>query len=198
MFNPAAALASVSYVALGAAVGIAEGCLQALINLTSTSTAHVVQSNPTQALDTCMGVLLPIVILGDSRVGKTCLCQHFVKRALPRSTSPTVVADLFIKEMEVGAQPIIVQLWDVGGRDAAATLAPRFFDSAAGAMLVYAAADPAAADSLAFWHAELARKAAFFSQPRFALVVFGMGGADEELGSQAALRCSGSLAPWRS
>lgn len=44
------------------------------------------------------------------RVGKTRLCQQFVKRAPPRTTSPTVAADLFITEAVVSGRPVVIQV----------------------------------------------------------------------------------------
>ncbi len=44
------------------------------------------------------------------RVGKTRLCQHFVRRTPPSSTSPTVAADLLITEVVVDGRPVVLQV----------------------------------------------------------------------------------------
>jgi Ras-related protein Rab-7A len=57
-------------------------------------------------------VLLKIVILGDSGVGKTSLMNQYVNKKFSGQYKATIGADFLTKEVMVGENLVTLQIWD--------------------------------------------------------------------------------------
>eukprot|EP01084_Bolivina_argentea_P090893 163700_1 len=82
-------------------------------------------------------MLLKIVVLGESAVGKTALLNQFVNGEFIEHHKSTIGADLFTKEIEHNDISITLQIWDTAGQERFQSLGNSFYRGADGCILVY-------------------------------------------------------------
>ncbi len=61
-------------------------------------------------------VLLKVIILGDSGVGKTSLMNQYVNKKFSNQYKATIGADFLTKEIMVDDRLVTMQIWDTAGR----------------------------------------------------------------------------------
>ncbi|XP_016299080.1 ras-related protein Rab-7a-like [Sinocyclocheilus anshuiensis] len=62
-------------------------------------------------------VLLKVIILGDSGVGKTSLMNQYVNKKFSNQYKATIGADFLTKEVMVDDRLVTMQIWDTAGQD---------------------------------------------------------------------------------
>lgn len=62
-------------------------------------------------------VLLKVIILGESGVGKTALMNQYVNKRFSSSYKATIGADFLTKEVMIGDKLITLQIWDTAGQE---------------------------------------------------------------------------------
>ena len=67
-------------------------------------------------------VLLKVIILGDSGVGKTSLMNQYVNKKFSNQYKATIGADFLTKEIMVDDRMVTMQIWDTAGK-----CSPHFF-----------------------------------------------------------------------
>ena len=72
-------------------------------------------------------VLVKIVIVGESGVGKTCLLQRFENDDFSVSHVPTIAIDFKMKTVPISNKKIRMQIWDTAGQERFHTLTAGFF-----------------------------------------------------------------------
>ena len=72
-------------------------------------------------------VLVKVVIVGESGVGKTCLLQRFENDDFSVSHVPTIAIDFKMKVVQVAEKKIKMQIWDTAGQERFHTLTAGFF-----------------------------------------------------------------------
>jgi len=82
-------------------------------------------------------VLLKIIILGDSGVGKTALLHKYVHGQFIREHKATIGADFITKEISVDDKLITLQIWDTAGQERFQSLGTAFYRGADACVLVY-------------------------------------------------------------
>jgi Ras-related protein Rab-7A len=82
-------------------------------------------------------VLLKIIILGDSAVGKTAILQKFVSGQFIEQHKATIGADFSTKEIAVDDKLVTLQMWDTAGQERFASLGHAFYRGADACILVY-------------------------------------------------------------
>lgn len=60
-------------------------------------------------------VLLKVIILGDSGVGKTALMNQYVNKRFSTSYKATIGADFLTKEIIIDDKLVTIQIWDTAG-----------------------------------------------------------------------------------
>lgn len=60
-------------------------------------------------------VLLKVIILGDSGVGKTSLMNQYVNKKFSNQYKATIGADFLTKEVMVDDRLVTMQIWDTAG-----------------------------------------------------------------------------------
>eukprot|EP00903_Cladosiphon_okamuranus_P011754 g11049.t1 len=102
-------------------------------------------------------VLLKIVVLGCSNVGKTSLMKRYAAGDFTDKRRPTVGADFMTKEVVEGDQPMLLQIWDTAGQERfhGGSLGSGFFRGANAALLVYDVACAVSFEQVAMWREEL-------------------------------------------
>merc|ERR1739848_359880 len=93
------------------------------------------------ASNTRKKVLLKVIILGDSSVGKTSLMNMYVNRKFNNQYKATIGADFLTKEVMVthnGDQRLItMHIWDTAGQERFQSLGVAFYRGADACILVF-------------------------------------------------------------
>lgn len=75
-------------------------------------------------------VLLKVVILGDSGVGKTSLMNQYVNKKFTNQYKATIGADFLTKEVIVDDRVVTMQIWDTAGQERFQSLGVAFYRGA--------------------------------------------------------------------
>merc|ERR1712054_62291 len=103
-------------------------------------------------------VLLKVIILGDSSVGKTSLMNMYVNRKFNNQYKATIGADFLTKEVLVnhnGDQRLVtMQIWDTAGQERFQSLGVAFYRGADACILVFDLTSKKSFDNLDTWREE--------------------------------------------
>jgi small GTP-binding protein len=102
---------------------------------------------------------LKVVIVGDTKVGKSCILSRFVQGSFDHSTPATIGAAFLTKVVTTNEGPMRLQLWDTAGQEKFRSLAPMYYRSANVAVLVFDVTSKSSLEDLEDWSAEIADKA---------------------------------------
>ncbi|CAO3695224.1 unnamed protein product [Umbelopsis ramanniana] len=118
-------------------------------------------------------VLLKVIILGDSGVGKTSLMNQYVNKKFSGQYKATIGADFLTKEVMVGDKLVTMQIWDTAGQERFQSLGVAFYRGADCCVLVYDVNNTKSFDSLNNWHDEFLVQASPRDPDNFPFVVLG-------------------------
>eukprot|EP01099_Mayorella_cantabrigiensis_P001867 TRINITY_DN1818_c0_g1_i1.p1 TRINITY_DN1818_c0_g1~~TRINITY_DN1818_c0_g1_i1.p1 ORF type:complete len:459 (+),score=97.96 TRINITY_DN1818_c0_g1_i1:125-1501(+) len=97
-----------------------------------------------------------VIVVGDSGVGKTGLCQRYDRQSFVPMTVPTVGADFVSKLYKLNSGEIVkVQLWDTAGQERYQTITKLYYHGSVGAILVYDITNHSTLEHLSKWLKEL-------------------------------------------
>jgi len=82
-------------------------------------------------------ILLKIIVLGESGVGKTSLLVRYVNNKFTVATKSTIGADFLSKQINVDDKPCTLQIWDTAGQERFQGLGTSFYRGSDGAIFVY-------------------------------------------------------------
>merc|ERR1740130_1908566 len=82
-------------------------------------------------------VLLKVIILGDSGVGKTSLMNQYVNKKFSNQYKATIGADFLTKEVTVDDRLVTMQIWDTAGQERFQSLGVAFYRGADSCVLVF-------------------------------------------------------------
>jgi len=99
-------------------------------------------------------VLLKVIILGDSGVGKTCLLNQFINRKFDTRYKATIGADFMTKELEIDGTIVTLQIWDTAGQERFQSLGTAFYRGADACVLVFDLTNNQSFQHLSSWHDE--------------------------------------------
>eukprot|EP00746_Dinoflagellata_sp_MGD_P086950 gnl/MRDRNA2_/MRDRNA2_34474_c0_seq1.p1 gnl/MRDRNA2_/MRDRNA2_34474_c0~~gnl/MRDRNA2_/MRDRNA2_34474_c0_seq1.p1 ORF type:complete len:211 (+),score=44.99 gnl/MRDRNA2_/MRDRNA2_34474_c0_seq1:99-731(+) len=118
-------------------------------------------------------VLLKVIILGDSGVGKTSLMNQYVNRRFTNQYKATIGADFLPKEVIIDDKPVTMQIWDTAGQERFQSLGVAFYRGADCCVLVYDMTDAKTFQSLDNWRSEFLVQASPRDPDNFPFVVLG-------------------------
>lgn len=118
-------------------------------------------------------VLLKVIILGDSGVGKTSLMNQYVNRRFSNQYKATIGADFLTKEVSVDDRLVTMQIWDTAGQERFQSLGVAFYRGADCCVLVFDVTVPRSFESLEAWKDEFLIQAAPREPETFPFVVLG-------------------------
>ncbi|OHT00815.1 small GTP-binding protein [Tritrichomonas foetus] len=107
----------------------------------------------------CFMRSLKVVLVGDTKVGKSCILSRFVQGTFDRDMPATIGAAFLTKVITTPNGNVRLQLWDTAGQEKFRSLAPMYYRSAAVAVLVYDVTSKDTLEGLEAWAAEIADKA---------------------------------------
>ncbi|KAF6201779.1 hypothetical protein GE061_004174, partial [Apolygus lucorum] len=118
-------------------------------------------------------VLLKVIILGDSGVGKTSLMNQYVNKKFSNQYKATIGADFLTKEVMVDDRVVTMQIWDTAGQERFQSLGVAFYRGADCCVLVFDVAAPNTFKSLDSWRDEFLIQACPRDPENFPFVVLG-------------------------
>eukprot|EP00401_Gymnodinium_catenatum_P044819 CAMPEP_0117513522 /NCGR_PEP_ID=MMETSP0784-20121206/29597_1 /TAXON_ID=39447 /ORGANISM="" /LENGTH=211 /DNA_ID=CAMNT_0005309289 /DNA_START=71 /DNA_END=706 /DNA_ORIENTATION=- len=118
-------------------------------------------------------VLLKVIILGDSGVGKTCLMNQYVNKKFTNHYKATIGADFLTKEVMIDEKAVTLQIWDTAGQERFQSLGVAFYRGADCCVLVYDLTVPKSFESLDSWRDEFLIQASPRDPENFPFVVIG-------------------------
>ena len=78
-----------------------------------------------------------VVLVGDTGVGKTSICERLTKDLFTDSTAPTIGAANFTISFDTDRGKIELNIWDTAGQEKYRSLAPMYFTGSQAAILVF-------------------------------------------------------------
>ncbi|CEP03061.1 Ras family [Plasmodiophora brassicae] len=118
-------------------------------------------------------ILIKVIILGDSGVGKTSLMNQYVNGKFSAQYKATIGADFLQKEVEVDGKVVTMQIWDTAGQERFQSLGVAFYRGADACVLVYDITNAKSFDSLDSWMKEFLVQASPRNEDTFPFVVLG-------------------------
>jgi Ras-related protein Rab-7A len=118
-------------------------------------------------------VLLKVIILGDSGVGKTSLMNQYVNKKFTNQYKATIGADFLTKEVMIDDKLVTMQIWDTAGQERFQSLGVAFYRGADCCVLVYDLTAPKSFESLESWRDEFLIQASPRDPENFPFVVIG-------------------------
>lgn len=118
-------------------------------------------------------VLLKVIILGDSAVGKTSLMNQYVNKKFSNQYKATIGADFLTKEVTVDDRLVTMQIWDTAGQERFQSLGVAFYRGADSCVLVFDVTVAKTFDNLDSWRDEFLIQAGPRDPDHFPFVVLG-------------------------
>ena len=82
-------------------------------------------------------IVMKIVIVGDTSVGKTNLLLRYCKDTFVPDTKATIGIDFFTKDIIINGRSIKVQFWDTAGQEKYQSISHTYYKMVSGVLLVY-------------------------------------------------------------
>jgi Ras-related protein Rab-21 len=102
-------------------------------------------------------VAFKVVLLGEGRVGKTCLCLRYCRGSFRDGQESTIQATYLDKRLNIGQRSVKLMIWDTAGQERFHALGPIYYRDAQGALLVYDITDRDSFTKVRKWVTELRR-----------------------------------------
>ncbi|OQS04073.1 Rab7 family GTPase [Thraustotheca clavata] len=118
-------------------------------------------------------VLLKVIILGDSGVGKTSLMNQYVNQKFSNQYKATIGADFLTKEITIDEKLVTMQIWDTAGQERFQSLGVAFYRGADACVLVYDITNPISFEKLDSWRDEFLAQAGPRDPENFPFIVLG-------------------------
>eukprot|EP01102_Stenamoeba_stenopodia_P007636 TRINITY_DN2150_c0_g1_i1.p1 TRINITY_DN2150_c0_g1~~TRINITY_DN2150_c0_g1_i1.p1 ORF type:complete len:203 (-),score=28.76 TRINITY_DN2150_c0_g1_i1:56-664(-) len=118
-------------------------------------------------------VLLKVIILGDSGVGKTALMTQYVMKKFSFTYKTTIGADFMAKELNVDDHIVVLQIWDTAGQDRFKSLGTAFYRGADACVLVFDINAPKSWDNVEAWRNEFISEAGITDPVSYPFVIVG-------------------------
>jgi len=118
---------------------------------------QVVSSDPKQGAPKAAGnsatgdMMMKLLLLGDSGVGKTCLLLRFADDVFNDTFISTIGIDFKHKNIDIDGRKIKLQIWDTAGQEKYRTITSAYYRSAQGILLCYDVTDEKSFNNVANW-----------------------------------------------
>jgi small GTP-binding protein len=100
-------------------------------------------------------LLLKLVLIGDSGVGKSNLLGQFVRHQFNSESKTTIGVEFATKMLEIDGKSIKAQIWDTAGQERYRAITSSYYKGAIGAMLLYDVTSSLTFQSVPKWLREL-------------------------------------------
>eukprot|EP00038_Savillea_parva_P029333 m.70425 g.70425 ORF g.70425 m.70425 type:complete len:214 (+) comp8644_c0_seq1:337-978(+) len=118
-------------------------------------------------------VLLKVVLLGDSGVGKTSMMSNYVNKRFSNQYKATIGADFLTKKIAFDGTVATMQIWDTAGQERFRALGVTFFRGADCCVLVFDVTAQSSFDSLDDWRSTFLEQSGCEDPEKFPFVLVG-------------------------
>ncbi|PSC70713.1 ras-related RIC2 [Micractinium conductrix] len=108
-----------------------------------------------QRSDDDYDVLLKVVLIGDSGVGKTNCLSRFCRNEFQTNSKPTIGVEFATKQLTIDGDLVKCQIWDTAGQERYRAITNAYYRGAVGALLVYDVTRQKTFESIPRWLSEL-------------------------------------------
>lgn len=102
-------------------------------------------------MDQTSVLLMKLVMIGDSGVGKTCLLSRYVDDIFYEEANATIGVEYKLKEIEIESSKFKLQLWDTAGQERFHSITQSYYRCSDGAVIVFDVTDNASFENVSNW-----------------------------------------------
>ena len=106
-------------------------------------------------MDDNIDLLIKVVIVGDSSVGKTNLLSRFVSNSFNENSRNTIGVDFSAVDLNINGQNIKAQFWDTAGQEKYRSIAAAYYKNAQGIIITYDVTREQTFQNIQSWYDEL-------------------------------------------
>jgi len=114
-------------------------------------------------------LLLKILVIGDSGVGKSCMLLRFADNSFTDSYISTIGVDFKIRTITLDGKKIKLQIWDTAGQERFKTITTSYYRGAHGLIIVYDITSMDSFNSIKKWLVDVER----FASPSVLKLIVG-------------------------
>jgi len=114
-------------------------------------------------------LLLKILVIGDSGVGKSCMLLRFADNSFTDSYISTIGVDFKIRTINIDGMKIKLQIWDTAGQERFKTITTSYYRGAHGLIIVYDITSMDSFNSIKKWLVDVER----FASPNVLKLIVG-------------------------
>mmetsp|Transcript_67362 Transcript_67362/g.60513 ORF Transcript_67362/g.60513 Transcript_67362/m.60513 type:complete len:218 (+) Transcript_67362:104-757(+) len=118
-------------------------------------------------------VLVKIIIIGESGVGKTAILHQYVMDKFIQEHKATIGADFLTKEINVDDKIVTLQIWDTAGQERFQSLGNAFYRGADACILVYDITDQKSFDQIEDWKQKFVNQANIENEREYPFLLLG-------------------------
>ncbi|KAI3437877.1 hypothetical protein D9Q98_000323 [Chlorella vulgaris] len=100
-------------------------------------------------------MLLKVVLIGDSGVGKTNCLSRFTRQEFAQASKPTIGVEFATRALTVDEDLVKIQIWDTAGQERYRAITNAYYRGAVGALVVYDVTRSPTFESIPRWLTEL-------------------------------------------
>ncbi|KAK9474302.1 ras family-domain-containing protein [Dipodascopsis tothii] len=104
-------------------------------------------------------ILIKLLLIGDSGVGKSCLLLRFSEDSFTPSFITTIGIDFKIRTIDLDGKRIKMQIWDTAGQERFRTITTAYYRGAMGILLVYDVTDEKSFNNVRNWFSNVEQHA---------------------------------------
>ncbi|KAK9478413.1 ras family-domain-containing protein [Lipomyces japonicus] len=104
-------------------------------------------------------ILIKLLLIGDSGVGKSCLLLRFSEDSFTPSFITTIGIDFKIRTIDLDGKRIKMQIWDTAGQERFRTITTAYYRGAMGILLVYDVTDEKSFNNIRSWFSNVEQHA---------------------------------------
>ena len=82
-------------------------------------------------------VLLKLIIIGDSSVGKSCILNNYLRHAFNGNSKHTVGVEFGQKYLKINGTTVKLQIWDTAGQERYKSVTRSYFRGSIGVIICY-------------------------------------------------------------
>jgi len=96
-------------------------------------------------------MLIKLLLIGDSGVGKSCLLLRFSDDSFTHNFIATIGIDFKVKTIDLDGKKVKLQIWDTAGQERFHTITTAYYRGAHGMVLVYDVTDEKSFENVRHW-----------------------------------------------
>lgn len=100
-------------------------------------------------------ILLRLLMLGDSGVGKTSMLRRFTESDFDSSHFSTIGVDFKMKTLEIDGVKVRVQIWDTAGQERYQSITKQYYSRAQGIVFVYDITNDSSFQHISKWASDV-------------------------------------------